>query len=189
MNQATQRFFIALLPPPSVGQLAEGIKQRFAEVYQSRAAQKSPAHITLQPPFDWLTADLPRLTQHLEDFARSQPPIPLVLDGFGAFKPRVIFIKVKTTPELLSLQENLTKFLESALGIVDKASKNRLFTPHITLAYRDLTKPNFSQAWSEFASQPFAFEFTVSQLTLLMHDGQRWQISQEWFFRTYSSTR
>ena len=179
MNQARQRFFIALLPPKRIGQLAEQLKEHFAEVYQSRAAQKSPAHITLQPPFDWLTADLPRLTQHLEYLAGTQPPIPLVLDGFGAFKPRVIFIKVRTTPELLSLQENLTKSLESALGIVHAASKNRPFAPHLTLAYRDLTKPNFYQAWSEFASQPFPFEFTVPQLTLLQHDGQRWQISQE----------
>jgi 2'-5' RNA ligase len=182
MNQATQRFFIALLPPQRVGQLAEEIKQHFVEVYQSRAAQKSPAHITLQPPFNWLTADLPRLTQHLEDFTRSHLPIPMILDGFGAFKPRVIFIKVRTTPELLLLQENLTKSLESALGIVDPASKNRAFAPHLTVAYRDLTKPNFHQAWSEFANQPFAFEFTVPQLTLLRHDGQRWQIFQEFTF-------
>jgi 2'-5' RNA ligase len=179
MNQATQRFFIALLPSHRIQQLAARIKERFAEVYQSRAALKSPPHITLQPPFDWPAEDLPRLNQHLEEFARSQPPIPLVLNGFGAFRPRVIFIKVIITPELLSVQENLSNSLESTLGIVHAASKSRLFSPHLTVAYRDLTKPNFYQAWSEFENQPFSFEFMVPQLTLLVHNGQRWEISKE----------
>lgn len=179
MNQATERFFIALLPSPRIQELADRVKERFAEIYQSRAAQKSPPHVTLQPPFDWATEDLPRLNQQLEEFARSQPPIPLILDGFGAFRPRVIFIKVIMTPELLSVQKNLSNFLESTLEIVDAVSKNRSFSPHLTVAYRDLTKPNFYQAWSEFENQPFSFEFMVPQLTLLVHNGQRWEISKE----------
>jgi 2'-5' RNA ligase len=179
MSQATQRFFIALLPPHSVQQLANKIKQHFAEIYQSRAAQKSPPHITLQPPFDWQTEDLPRLTQHLEEFAQSQPPIPLILDGFGAFKPRVIIIKVIHTPELFAVQKNLSDFLEPALGIIHEPSKSRTFSPHLTVAYRDLTKPNFYQAWSEFENQPFFFEFIVPQLTLLVHNGECWEISKE----------
>ncbi|MGH2415835.1 MAG: 2'-5' RNA ligase family protein, partial [Microcystaceae cyanobacterium] len=90
MNPLKQRFFIALLPPQEVQQVVNQIKQRFAEVYQSRAAQKSPPHITLQPPFKWQLEDLPILTEHLQKFAQTQFSIPVTLDGFGAFRPRVI---------------------------------------------------------------------------------------------------
>jgi 2'-5' RNA ligase len=47
------RFFIALLPPQMIQDYANQIKQYFAEQYTSQGAQKSPPHITLQPPFVW----------------------------------------------------------------------------------------------------------------------------------------
>ncbi|MFN6233029.1 MAG: 2'-5' RNA ligase family protein, partial [Microcystis sp.] len=54
MNQPQgSLFFIALLPPPEVQEIATKIKVEFAEIYNSRAALKSPPHVTLQPPFRW----------------------------------------------------------------------------------------------------------------------------------------
>jgi 2'-5' RNA ligase len=174
-----QRFFLALLPPQEVQQLAKQIQQHFAEVYQSRAAQKSPPHITLQPPFDWQSENLPILQQKLTEFSQTQPPIPMTLEGFGAFKPRVIYIRVLKTPELLEAQKHLNTYLETSLNIVHEASKHRAFSPHLTVAYRDLSKLNFYKAWPEFASQAFHFEFVVPQLTLLSHNGECWQIERE----------
>ena len=182
MNQSKRRFFIALLPPEDVRQAADRIKQHLAEVYHSRAAQKSPSHVTLQPPFEWELADLPTLSQHLQQFAQTQPPIPMILDGFAAFKPRVIYINVLKTPELLRAQQNLSNYLETFLEIVHLPAKKRPFSPHLTVAYRDLTKPNFYKAWAEFEAQSLHFEFIIPQLTLLIHNGQRWEISQEFSF-------
>ena len=49
MNQPQgSLFFIALLPPPEVQEIATKIKLEFAEIYNSRAALKSPPHVTLQ---------------------------------------------------------------------------------------------------------------------------------------------
>ncbi|WP_013322857.1 2'-5' RNA ligase family protein [Gloeothece verrucosa] len=179
MKPGTQLFFIALLPPDEVQQAANEIKHHFAEVYHSRAAFKSPPHITLQPPFEWATDNLTVLSEHLSEFAQNHAPIPLVLDGFAAFKPRVIFINVLKTPELLALQKNLSDYLESSLNIVHLPSKNRPFSPHLTVAYKDLTKANFYKAWPEFAERSLHFEFTVPQITLLIHQEKKWQIKQE----------
>lgn len=179
MSTRQPLFFIALLPPEEVQRAANEIKQHFAQVYGSRAALKSPPHITLQPPFKWPLDRRSTLTQHLQQFAQTQPPIPMILDGFAAFKPRVIFIKVIVTPELLAIQQQLLTYLESSLQIVDPAPKNRPFAPHLTVGYRDLTKPNFHQAWSEFAEKPFYFEFSVHQITLLQHNGQQWEVEQQ----------
>ncbi len=180
MKPSQQRFFIALLPPQEVQQTANQIKQYFAEVYNSQAALKSPPHVTLQSPFEWDIDKLPILEKHLHQFSQSQFPVPMTLQGFAAFKPRVIYINVLRTLELLTIQQNLARFLESSLNIVHPTAKNQTFTPHLTVAYRDLTQPNFYTAWTEFETKELYFEFVVEQLTLLFHDGNRWKIHQEY---------
>ncbi|WP_421655858.1 2'-5' RNA ligase family protein [Leptothermofonsia sp. ETS-13] len=179
MSSSNRRFFIALLPPQEVQNYANEIKQIFADRYGSRAALKSPPHVTLQPPFDWLSEDLPTLIQRLSEFASQQAPVPVELSGFGAFVPRVIYINVVKTPELLDLQAKLMAYMETTLGIVDPVSKTRSFAPHMTVGYRDLTKQNFRAAWAEFQAQPLRFNFQVLNLTLLIHDGKRWIIYKE----------
>jgi len=88
----------------------------------------------------------------------------------------VIYIQVLKTPELLALQVELSAYLERELKIVDAAVKKRAYTPHMTVAFRDLTRQNFRAAWTEFQHQPFQFKFAVSALTLLLHDGRRWNV-------------
>jgi 2'-5' RNA ligase len=70
-------------------------------------------------------------------------------------------------------------YMEANLGIVDRVSQSRPFVPHMTVAFRDLTKDNFQRAWLEFAGRSLDFEFTASALTLLIHDGSRWNISHQ----------
>lgn len=183
MNQLSkQRFFIALLPPQEIQNSITDIKQIFVDRYHSKAALKSPPHITLQPPFEWLTSDLPTLSQSLSEFATQQHPIAIDLLGFGAFAPRVIFVNVLKTPELLALQTALMAHVEHHLEIVHPVSKTRPFAPHITVGFRDLTKPNFRAAWAEFQHQPLRGDFIAHNLTLLIHNGQRWNVCQEFPF-------
>jgi len=173
------RYFIALLPPAQVQAAVNVIKQHFCDRYASRKAQNSPPHITLQPPFEWLDQQIPALEQSLQTFAHSCKPVPVQLSGFAAFAPRVIYINVVKTPELLSLQADLTSYLQDKLAIIDSASKRRAYVPHLTVAFRDLTRQNFDLAWAEFQDQTFDFVFTVPVLTLLVHDGRRWHISTD----------
>ncbi|MBR8837943.1 MAG: 2'-5' RNA ligase family protein [Stigonema ocellatum SAG 48.90 = DSM 106950] len=176
------RFFLALLPPEEIQDYANQIKEDFAERYASRGAQNSPPHITLQPPFEWANANLPLLEECLRDFAGGRESVPVTLSGYGAFAPRVIYINVVKTPELLALHADLMIHLESNVGIVDKVSKTRPFAPHMTVAFKDLTRQNFQAAWSEFEKRQLQFEFTVENLTLLLHDGKRWNVKSEFAF-------
>lgn len=186
LDPSKRRFFIALVPPQDIQDYARKIQQSFVETYHSRKALNSPPHITLQAPFEWQLDNVAVLEQSLKTFASTKTPVPVTLKGFGAFAPRVIYINVLRTPELLALQSDLIRHMEASCGIVDPVSKTRPFSPHITVAYRDLTKPNFRAAWPEFQNRPLEFEFTglkfeftVSQLTLLIHDGKRWNIHSE----------
>lgn len=175
-------FFIALLPPKAIQQYATEVKSHFGEYYASRHAFKSPPHITLQPPFRWRHDRFAALSESIETFAQSQVPIPITLDGFGAFPPRVIYINVDRTYTLLTLHQRLIEHLETSIALVDPQEKSRPYAPHMTVAFRDLTKQNFKLAWQEFKDRSLHFEFIASALTLLKHDGQQWQIHSEFPF-------
>ena len=175
-------YFIALLPPQSIQDYATGVKQYFADNYDSKHAFKSPPHITLQPPFEWNTNKLPDLEECLEKFVRGRNSIPITLYGYNAFAPRVIYIDVVKTPELMNLQVDLMTYLENNLGIVDKVGKTRGFTPHMTVAFKDLKRDKFKAAWAEFENRELHFEFTASMLTLLKHENKKWNVTKQFKF-------
>ncbi|MEA5497663.1 2'-5' RNA ligase family protein [Limnoraphis robusta] len=182
MKSSEPLLFIALLPPMEVQNEVTQIKQYFAQNYNSSHALKSPPHVTLQPPFKWLTEDFYLLEECLTEFAKIYAPIPITLSGFGSFPPRVIYVNVIKTPELMEIKKHLMSHLETTLTLVDEVSKSRPFSPHMTVAFKDLTRQNFKLGWQEFEHKPLKFEFTVSQLTLLIHNGEKWNIQAEFPF-------
>jgi 2'-5' RNA ligase len=182
-SSGSKLFFIALLPPVKLQAEITAIKQDLAIGYNSSHALKSPPHITLYPPFKWFPKNLPLLEQSLSEFGENYAPIPVRLDGFGAFPPRVIFIHPLKTPELMAVQADLMSYLETNLGLVDDRSKKRSFAPHLTVAFKDLKKQAFKAAWPEFRDRSFQADFTAHHLTLLSHNGQRWNIHREFPFR------
>jgi len=184
LNSPTQRFFIALLPPQTIQTYVSEVQQIFAKQYNSRAALRSPPHITLQPPFVWAIAALPSLHQTLSRFASTCAPVPVTLSGFGCFAPRVIYVNVLKTPELQTLQKDLVAFVTAESDIADSVAQTRPFTPHITVGFQDLTRPQFQSAWSEFQHRLVEFTFTATHLTLLMHDGQQWHVDRAFPLRS-----
>ena len=179
MTDARRRFFIALLPPQAVQAVVWQFKQELAEVYQSYAALRSPPHVTLQPPFQWSLEQLSPLHQVLAEFSLGYSPLTVTLENFDVFKPKVIFIHVHPQTELLHLQQSLAQTLHQQFHF---PRDQRPFHPHLTVGFRDLDRANFHKAWAVFQTRSLYFTFQVPQLTLLIHDGQRWQIQQEFPF-------
>lgn len=176
------RFFIALLPPKHVQEYAHQIQQHFATNYASSGALNSPPHITLQPPFVCEYTNILLIEQALKEFAQHQQPVPIILNGFAAFSQHVIYIDVVKSPELINLQSRLLAYMKNSWGIYDAKSQNHRFTPHITVAFRDLTRENFQAAWPIFQQRQVNFEFTATNLTLLHHDGRLWCVQRDFPF-------
>ncbi|MDX2217368.1 MAG: 2'-5' RNA ligase family protein [Oculatellaceae cyanobacterium bins.114] len=172
------RFFIALLPPQTIQDYANEVIQSLGDRYHT-GVSKAPPHVTLQPPFEWSVARQPDLETCLSSFAIQHNAVPVQLSGFGAFPPRVLYINVLKTPQLLALQTNLMATLETQLAIANPQSKQRPFSPHLTVASRNLTRQTFNQAWEELRSHPVEFEFVGDRLTLLIHTGKHWRVEQE----------
>ncbi len=170
------RLFVALVPPVEIQTAVRQYQHHIRDRYHSRAALKSPPHITLQPPFTWPRADLPALVTGLAAFAHTQVSVRVELCGFAAFSPRVLYIDVVRSDALSTLRADLLHYLEDQWAIASAIEKKRAFVPHLTIGFRDLTQTQFALAWQELQDQPFAATFVAEALTLLVHDGQCWQI-------------
>ncbi|NJL47944.1 MAG: 2'-5' RNA ligase family protein [Leptolyngbyaceae cyanobacterium SM2_5_2] len=176
------RWFVALLPPLDLQNRVTAIKEDLWQRFQSKAALKSPPHITLQPPFLWPVESLAALNQSLAAFALEQAPIPIQLAGYSAFPPRVIYIDVQPEPSLFACQAALQTEFEATFGLTQANAQHHSFTPHMTVGFRDLKPAAFHRAWAEFKNRPFAASFVAQTLTLLRHDGQRWRVAADFPF-------
>ncbi len=168
-------YFIAIVPPSPLREEIQELKQYFGDTYNSKASLNSPPHITLHMPFRLKAKKEENLSKALSEFAQGQTPFEIKLKDFGAFPPRVVFVDVKENEALIELQAALNKTCRQQLNLHNANYKDRGFHPHITLAFRDLRKAKFLEAWQEFEHKSFEGSFAADNLTLLKHDGKRWQ--------------
>ena len=78
------------------------------------------------------------------------------------------------------LQKELSKYVRRNLKIQNADYKDRGFHPHMTVAFRDLKKPEFQVAWEKFKKEEYYAEFRCNEFTLLKHNGNHWEEFQKW---------
>lgn len=173
-------FFIALLPDEGIQQEITRFKEYAARHFRSSRALRSPPHITLIPPFRWPEARAVELDAALESFVLKEQPFRLGLQNFNCFAPRVIFVDVERTTELQALQYRLETCLTEELGL--EAKSRRDFNPHVTVAFKDLHRKVFPEAWAYFSRLNYERVVQVQALALLEHTGKRWEVRREFGF-------
>jgi 2'-5' RNA ligase len=178
----TQLYFIALIPPSSVYEEALRIKEYFKEKYHSKGALNSPPHITLHMPFEWKVKKEEKLLDALEEFSKGKKSFSVSLQNFSCFAPRVIYINLTPSLELNQLQADLHRFCKIELNLFNAQYRDLPFSPHLTVAFRDLRKEQFALAWQEFQHKSFSGEFEVNKITLLKHSGSYWQPFKDFHF-------
>ena len=103
-------------------------------------------------------------------------PFEVALHDFGVFEPRVIFIDVAENKDLRELSSKVLLEMRKR-NIYNGEYKNLGFQPHVTIAFRDLRKANFYEAWETFKEQKYERIFSVSGITLLKYQSEHWQES------------
>ena len=175
-------YFIAIMPPDDIAQRVQAIKKEFVDTYNSSEAYGKPPHFTLHPPFK-APEDIEEVViPQLIFFAKDQQPFQVELSGFNHFRNDVIYIDLAGPAPMQALHGDLEEYLQNEMGFSDRGNKNSEFTPHMTVAYRDLSPENFERAWQEFGSRNFNYSFEVGSIFLLKHDYQRWQPFYEFKF-------
>ena len=173
-------YFIALIPPEPLRNRIVELKLKFAEKYQTNHALKSPPHITLIPPFNFRNEEEKRIIELLEIFTQTANPFNVTIKGFGTFKPKVIYLDFTENELLNSFQMRLSKEFKDISGL--NLKKGKLFAPHMTLAFRDLSPQMFYRAWEKYKLETFEASFMVKSLFLLKHNGKCWDIAYELLF-------
>lgn len=174
-------YFIALLPTAEVGKEIIKIKQDFAENFGPMYALKVLPHITLQVPFTADPALEKAFCDELAEFAKTQAPFEVSLNGFGTFpnkQNRVLFINVEKSETMSALHRQLINFLRKEFGFSTMLARTG-FTPHVTVAFKDLEDAQFEKAWPEYENKEYTASFKVNNLYFLRHNGKSWEVLQK----------
>ena len=165
--------FIGILAPGDIQVRVLSWKHYMLQHFGCRNALKSPAHITLIPPFELEGEKEEMLKGSLDQFSVGQADFSIGIRNFSHFGNRVIFAGVEDSPDLEKLQTALESWL-SAARLFHLKHAGRPFHPHITIANRDLKQKDFFAAWDHFRSQTYSVDFKAGSLSLLLHDGAKW---------------
>jgi 2'-5' RNA ligase len=168
-------YFIAIVAPEDINQQILKWKNFFKEKYGCSVALRSPAHVTIIPPF-WMNEELENdLINSIRDFSNTKIKFEIALKDFGAFTPKAIFVDVVKSKSLNELYQSFTEFLFTQNKFPIK-KEERPFHPHVTLATRDLYKKAFQEAWEIFSTKKYEALWIISGLSLLRHNQKNWDV-------------
>lgn len=168
-------YYVAIVCPDNLNNKIKGFKLWMQEKFGCKVALKSPAHITLIPPF-WLKGDDENmLLEAISAFRSSIGEIDIHLQDFAHFSNRVLYISIKQNDLLNRIRrETEQHFIHTPGDIIKKDT--RTYTPHITIANRDLKPGDFLKAWQHFSDKKFEENFTTSELSLLKLSPEKWNV-------------
>jgi len=168
-------YFIAIVAPEEINREVLKWKNYFKDHFECTVALKSPAHITLIPPF-WMKKDLEDdLVNSIRNFSVSKNKFEITLQDFAAFKPKVIFVDVVKNERLDGLYHSFADHVFSENKFPVK-KEDRPFHPHVTLAARDLYKKAFHEAWQIFSQRKYKALWDVNGISLLRHNKKNWDV-------------
>jgi 2'-5' RNA ligase len=179
MESKTNLYFVAIVLPEQVSRKVITVQQYIAERYQSVRSLRVVPHITLKAPFTVNQAMHADVRTSFSNLVVDSLKFELCLSDFGAFdnkKNPVIYIQPVASQELYALQEQVAVQFTSRFGQPVSMIEKR-FSPHVTVAYRDLKPEQFRDAWQEFSQCKFTDKFTVDAFHLLQHDTRQWNIT------------
>ncbi|QNH60566.1 2'-5' RNA ligase family protein [Hymenobacter sediminicola] len=171
-KESAALYLLALLPPEPVRQQVWEMKQELHHRTGSRNAIRLPPHITLLPPMRQPDTFTDEASVVLRDFAALQAPFEVGVQGFNWFGSRTLFVEVRVAEALRQFHAALVAHCARYLPAVPQ--EPRPFTPHMTLATRDLPADQVPALRQEFAARCYEATFPVSTFELFRHNGQQW---------------
>lgn len=168
-------YFIAIVLPRLLNEKIMQYKNFMLEKFGCKVGLKSPAHITIVPPF-WMEDEKEAaLLTAVDSISKDVRPFEVVTDNFSVFKPRTIFVAIVPNERLNEVKILSDNFFKQRPNYKIKTD-NRPFHPHITIATRDLHKKSFYEAWTIFESKVFKEEWMATGLSVLKHNKKNWDV-------------
>jgi len=171
--QMESLFLVCLIPPADIVKDVDEIRKFISEKFNVHESLKRPAHITLYDPLKLTSLNQENIFfQTLQNLAYFDP-FKQVLKNFGSFNEHTFYIDVEQNENIMQLK----KAIDSALKPLKLLNtKNHLkFTPHLTLAFKDVRPEVFRAINIMFKDKRFKREFIVSGFSVYKHIDKRWQ--------------
>lgn len=175
MAKSFGKYFIAIVPDGNLQDGATKVKEGLKDAFNLKYALKSPAHVTVKMPFSWNEAKENDLIDKVGAFLKDKTGFSLVFDGFGRFGKRVIYIKVKPNEQLNLIQAELAEYCKRELNLVKELSDSN-YTPHMTVAFKDIKEKRFDEYWSFIKSQKIKIAYDVKSFSILKRIDGRWVV-------------
>src|SRR6266498_3200735 len=129
-------YFVAIIPDEKIEKEISEFKKDLFLRFHTKAALKSPSHITLIPPFQFFPENEKLLIYALQESASGENKFTIQLENFDCFPPKVIFVMVVLNNNLDKLEGKVKSSFSKIDGI--KLNENeRPFHPHLTIGNRD----------------------------------------------------
>jgi 2'-5' RNA ligase len=169
-------FYLAINCPPEIDSKIEILKDYMQVKYGCKAARKSPAHLTIVPPFRAEDEMEQELLNFVTTYNIGIVPFEISIKSFGQFGNRVLFVNVEGPNDALNTLEKecMAEFGEKYPGIIFGMKPE--FNPHVTIATRDIPEGAIDAAKSYFeANHPVAESFIASELSLFRLEDGWWK--------------
>ncbi|TCD08556.1 2'-5' RNA ligase family protein [Pedobacter frigidisoli] len=174
-------FLVCLVPPVTIVEDIDEIKNHISQKFNVHESLKRPAHITLYNPVKLSSQEEERkFFKALEDasFAES---FTQILRNFNSFDKHTFYLDVAQNSGIMNLQAEIKKELKPLKLLQEQ--DNFKFTPHLTLAFKDVKPLVMDLIIAEFKDKKFKREFQVSGFSVYKHINKRWQPFKEFKFK------
>ena len=175
---------IAILIPDPVAILVKAEQQYIADHFGPKHALRTPPHITLIPPLEVNNEEIKKIVSIGKEISTQIQSFKLELNGFGTFKPRVVFIKIMENKLLNDLYRLWRSQLEQHAPHLLARYPDRPYHPHLTLAHRDVTPHQFDAIWKYYEEKSFELEIEITGSWMLKHSSSGWEREMEFKFDT-----
>lgn len=166
-------YYIGLIPDEELNSLCVAYKNQAEELFTCKAAKKSPAHITIVPPFEIDSSNMELINQELSELVKNYTTLELAIHGWNHFKERTIYLAIEATPQL---KQMFTEVYDRVIHYVTPRG-DRKFIPHISIINRDLAPENFTAAYDFFNQKPLPAKCICSKLVLFSLVNGKWRNS------------
>lgn len=168
-------YFIAFVLPSHLNEKFLKYKQMMFEKYNCKVGLKSPAHITLVPPF-WMEDEKEQqLISDIDSLSYHVYPFLISTNNFSAFRPRTIFVAVSANEKLNEAKKATDEIFKNN-SFYNIKIDTRPFHPHITIATKDLFKKSFYEIWPWFEEKKFLEEWIAGGISILKHNKKNWDV-------------
>lgn len=178
MDEKTQ-IGIAILPPEDYSLFVRKQEIYLAKKYDTIQGLLQPPHVTVKWPFS--VDSIWQFDDYCKSLANDITPFEVRIEGYGFFEPKVIFLKVLPSDELVKLHLRILSDLRGKFGIEKNKFEGATQQFHTTLAYSDISEANFHKAKQELENvERPEWSFTFDSIGLFRFSGEEWLVHKKY---------